>query len=149
MSDLPAPTGTTGFEPTDAQREEVRRLARLGIPLSQVAGCVINPATGAPISMPTLRKHFGPTIRGAKIEANAEVAGLVLEHAKTSFPACKYWESARTGIHEERPSGLVPPSQPPSPATADPSRNKPDLDFARRILFLLETAIRDGDNEPS
>jgi len=67
---------------TQQPREIVRTMAAYGIPAEQIAMCM-------EMSAPTLRKHFRKELDTAKIQANAQVAGFLLEVTITRHAAAK------------------------------------------------------------
>lgn len=54
------------YRPTDDDRKRVSVLAAVGIRQDDIAKVVINPATGAPLSLKTLRKHYGEELADAQ-----------------------------------------------------------------------------------
>ncbi len=87
--------GRPEFQPTDAQRAQVKAMAAYGVPqddIVKVVGC----------SPPTLRKHSWPELDTAAIEANAKVAQSLFRKAvdctrKEAVIACIFWLKCRTG----------------------------------------------------
>jgi hypothetical protein len=63
------------FEPTREQRGLVRALAGIGMRQEQIAGLVVNPEGGRPISVPTLRQAFRNELTTGR--ANVIARGVV------------------------------------------------------------------------
>ena len=90
------------FEPTLKQRQDVRNMARDGR-FSQETMCqwVINPATGKPIAIETLLKHFADELRLGPIEAHMMVSGRLFQLLKTAnLPTVQYYERTRRQIFD-------------------------------------------------
>ena len=87
--------GRPEFQPTAAQREQVKAMAAYGVPredIARVVGC----------SPPTLAKHFWQELETASIEANAKVAQSLFRKAvegtgKESVTAAIFWLKCRAG----------------------------------------------------
>jgi hypothetical protein len=85
------------FVVTEASREEVRRLAGLGVPqddIAKIVGCAPK----------TLRKHFRPELDRGAAEANATVADSLYEQAKAgNVGAAIFWLKSRARWRERPP----------------------------------------------
>lgn len=150
--DLPVPAHRPLFSPTADQRAVVARMVGAGMPLARTALAITNPDTGKPISVPTLTRHFEAEIRAGRAEVDEKMCGYLLEHCRQNFSALRYFEETRwreteiaTAIAE---SGARDPNWHRSApvlevsTTAAPTENELNLDFARRVAFLLEKAAR-------
>lgn len=133
------------FTPTDDQRAVVARLVALGMPLHRVVMAVTDPGTGKPVTLATLKRAFEAEIRAGRVEVDEKMAGYLLEHAEKNFAALRHFEETRWGLKgEPGPDWHGGPREPP-PAIQGPAATLPtalDLDFARRVAFLLEKAAR-------
>ena len=100
------PHGRPPFRPTDEMRTIVETLSAAGFPAGRIASLVKNPATGRPVSEPTIRKHFATELAtgAASVEALA-AATLVEAMRRGSVPASTWWLSRRCGWREA-PLGL-------------------------------------------
>lgn len=87
--------GRPEFQPTAAQRAQVKAMAAYGVPqfdIGKVVGC----------SDATLRKHFWQELETAAAEANAKVAQTLFRTAtegtgKEAVTACIFWLKCRAG----------------------------------------------------
>jgi len=89
--------GRPAFQPTDAQRRQVKAMAAYGIPhfdIAKVLEC----------DEKTLRKHFWAELETGGIEANARVAENMFKIAtgsgREAVIAGKYWLACRAGWRE-------------------------------------------------
>jgi len=71
MSGMPGRSGRKTFVPTPEQHRNVKALVALGIPQEEICQLVINPQTGKPLDVKSLRKHFGLEIETAEIKLHA------------------------------------------------------------------------------
>lgn len=151
MSELvPKKPGRPQFVPTEEQMVEVRRLAGLGIPQDRIRQAIINPETGNPIGKRTLVKAFEPAILAARVETDAKIAGLLMDHCAESWGACRYWEESRRSLHSHTlpGPGVTRTSEPGAEGAISPEATQVtmnDLELARRIAFILEKARRELD----
>lgn len=120
--------GRPPFEPTPELRKQVEAMASTGaLRQDQIALLVINPETGKPVSLNTLRRHFPHELATAAAKANSMVAQSLFQQATgtggvaRSTTAGIWWEKTRTGMKErqvvevETKSGVLV-----SPASATP-----------------------------
>ena len=68
MSGKPGRSGRKPFEATADQRNTVKIMSGLGVPEQKICLPVTNPATGKPISEPTLRRAFRREIDSGQTE---------------------------------------------------------------------------------
>lgn len=73
--------GRKRFKPDDKQRLTVSVMAACGMPHPEIARQIINPDTGLPISVPTLRSAFREDLDQGKARANALVAQSLFKKA--------------------------------------------------------------------
>lgn len=89
--------GRPQYEPTDKERAQVRTLAGMGIPHTDIA-IVLQ------ISAPTLRRHFRRELDAGAIQANAKVASSLYraatDQAKPNVVAAIFWLKSRAGWRE-------------------------------------------------
>jgi hypothetical protein len=82
-----------GFTPTREQKELVYEYAYSMVSFDTMAGCVINPETGAPITVPTLKKAFQFEISKARAEREAALFKMTMSYAmqgdKAALPALR------------------------------------------------------------
>ena len=87
--------GRPSFKPTDKQREDVQRLAGLGVPQHDIAIIV-------GIAKPTLHKHFRSELDFGMAKANADIAGCLYAQAMSgNITALIFWAKARLGWQEK------------------------------------------------
>jgi hypothetical protein len=70
-----------GFEPTREQRDMVYEYVYSMVSLDTIAGCVINPETGNPITTATLKKAFEYEISRARAERDSAVFKMAMATA--------------------------------------------------------------------
>ena len=89
--------GRPRYEPTEKERSQVRTLAAMGIPHTDIA-IVLQ------ISTPTLRRHFRRELDVGAIEANAKVAATLyraaVDEKRPSVVAQIFWLKVRAGWSE-------------------------------------------------
>lgn len=82
-----------GFAPTREQRDLVYDYAYSMVSFDTMAGCVINPETGSPISVPTLKKAFHYEISKARAEREVALFKMTMSYAlqgdKAALPALR------------------------------------------------------------
>jgi hypothetical protein len=88
------------FVANEAMREEVRRLAGLGLPqddITKIIGCAPK----------TLRKHFRPELDRGAAEATATIAGCLFAAAKAgNIAAMIFWMKSRAQWRERPPADV-------------------------------------------
>jgi hypothetical protein len=97
--------GQNRFEPTDDQRDLVKRMVLAGVQRDIIAKCVINPNTERPVTQKTLKKHFAEELERGDAQANSEVAAALFRAAtgKTSgaqVTAAIFWTKTKMGWRE-------------------------------------------------
>jgi hypothetical protein len=107
--------GRKPFEPSDAQRELVGKVAALGYTQEQIALFILNPEDDEPISVDTLAKHFRRELDIAALHANAIIGGKLFEKAKSGdMAAIAFWMKTRAGWSEKGPASKeIAPSDSP------------------------------------
>ena len=95
--------GQPRFVPTRRQRDDVALMAACGYPHRLMLERIINPATGSPISEPTLRVAFEAELADGLAQINARVTKTIISKAlsdkidpKTALNAAIYWDRTRT-----------------------------------------------------
>lgn len=106
------------FYPTDEQRALVRRMTSLLATEAEICELIINPATGLPISVPTMRTHFAEERKQGAEEANQKVSRALFQKAvgreavldannrvvapaqSPDTTAAIWWEKSRLGYKE-------------------------------------------------
>lgn len=89
-------TGRPPFKPTDADREMVTTLCKVGIPQDQIAQVI-----GGGINFKTLAKHFATELREAKTIANGKVGGRLFDKAmEGDTSAMIWWTKTQMGWRE-------------------------------------------------
>ena len=90
--------GRPAFEPTDAQRRQVKAMAAYGVPEFDIAKVI-------GIAEKTLRKHFWQELETGHIEANAKVAESLFQKAmgngQGAVTAAIFWLKCRAGWRED------------------------------------------------
>lgn len=135
------PVGT-GYHATRAQRQLVRTMAAMGLPQEQMVDSIINPKTGAPISLMTLGKHFRHELDKGMIEANTQVLNSMFVNATTPTPTYPggipslqiFWAKCRMRW-QQRPE-LHPVAPTPEQIRHDPH------ELAKRLAFALRRGER-------
>ncbi len=106
--------GRHAYAPAEQDRRAVEVMVRHGIPLEEVRRVIVNPATGRPVSMTTLTRHFEREIETGQVKANTAVAeslyrqavgrarvivdGQVVEEERPpNTSAAIWWTKARMG----------------------------------------------------
>jgi hypothetical protein len=69
------------FAPTDDHRRQVEALAAYGVPQDEICRLVVNPASGRPIDIKTLHRHFRDELDTGMTKANARVAESLFRQA--------------------------------------------------------------------
>lgn len=72
---------TNVFEPTTEQRKTVKHLSSMGVPHTQIRTKIINPKTGKPVDVYTLRRYFDDDLDSGKCDANEQVMGVLFAKA--------------------------------------------------------------------
>ena len=88
--------GRKSHQPGEYTRRQVKTLAGMGIPVSDIASVI-------GISTPTLRKHYAEELAVGQIEANAKVAQSLFRQATGDRPnvaAAIFWLKCRGGWRE-------------------------------------------------
>lgn len=124
-------------------------MAAMGIPEDQMVMAVHNPATKAPISPVTLRKHFREELDKGMLQANSKVAAALFKNATTptetfpgGIPAAQiFW--AKTRMRWQQRPEL---NQPPPP---EPTEEVSMQDAMRRAAFVLAAAVADEEKQPA
>ncbi len=93
------PVGRPRFEPTEAQRSQVKAMAGYGIPQADI-GLVIG------CDPKTLRVHFQSELETGSIIANTRVAQTLFQRAtegtgKEAVTACIFWLKCRAGWRDQ------------------------------------------------
>lgn len=87
------------YKPTQAQRENVKVLAAIGIPQADI--CRLVEINGKTIDEKTLRKHFGEELKNGVLVANATIAKSLFDNAKKgNVTAQIFWLKTRAGWKE-------------------------------------------------
>ncbi|MFI4987487.1 MAG: hypothetical protein ACHQF3_08600 [Alphaproteobacteria bacterium] len=73
--------GRKPFTPAEKQRGMVEALAGLGLSQDDISLLIINPETGKPIDVKTLRKAFADELRVGGAKAKAEIARTLFKMA--------------------------------------------------------------------
>ena len=73
------------FVPTAEQRQNVEAMTGFGIALGDIARLIKNPATGKPLDLKTLHKHFADEIVTGQTKAVAEVLTCAEEQINCAF----------------------------------------------------------------
>jgi len=85
------------YEPTEADRQKVERMAAIGIPQDEIARTI---GSGG-IDPKTLRKHFREELDTAATKANAMVGGTLYNKAINGDTAAAiWWSKTRMGWKE-------------------------------------------------
>lgn len=130
--------GRQSFEPTDEQRDLVKKLTGFG--MRQVEVCkVITNANGSPISDVTLRKHFRDELDIGEMDANAKVANALFKNAMQGSVAAQiFWMKARARWRETDRLELSNPDGTP-------------LEVAPKIVFYIpdNRRMRNGAGAPA
>lgn len=118
-----------------------------GIPLEDIAGVIINPQTGHPITRKTLSLHFRDEIRTGGTLATAKVADTLFRKATSpqlsgpSVTAAIFWLKTKAGWKETQAHELTGkdggPIQHEGPSARD--------EIARRIAGIAARAGPDED----
>lgn len=74
------------FVPTPTQRTMVRMGTAYGIPQIELVQGIVNPSTGRPISIDTLRVAFEPELREGKLQMDLVVANSMTEAIRAGQP---------------------------------------------------------------
>jgi hypothetical protein len=107
-------TGRPPFEVTGAKKAKVAELAKLGLPVNQIARSLR-------ISAKTLRKHFRDELDDSAIEANRQVLAKIFELAINGHAgAATFWARTRCNFRnggsplddETSPSAPTSPGSP-------------------------------------
>jgi len=98
-------TGDVTFHPTPEDREFVKRSCAIGLTQKQLATGIINPITGKPISVDTLKKNFEDEIARGRILTNDKIMQTLYSHAfhgeeKTSLTAAIFLAKTVVGLRE-------------------------------------------------
>jgi len=89
--------GRATFRASDEQRELVMQLAAFGLRHSEIC-LFVKTARGAPISEPTLRRHFGVELGTGKLNANVKVAQTLYKKAiGGDTTSIIFWLKAQAG----------------------------------------------------
>ena len=93
------------FALSDDQRRTVRAMAGLGLPLKDIAAYLETDAA-------TLRRHMGPELDRAALEANAKVAQALFQMAtqQHNVVAAIFWMKARA-LWRDRPETGSPANE--------------------------------------
>ncbi len=95
------------FQPTEAQREDVKFLAATGVRQEDICK-VIRGSNGKGISLPTLLKHFRDELDTGATEANLQVSRTLFQIAtdltnpKTAVTAAIFWLKTRARWSEPK-----------------------------------------------
>lgn len=93
------------FQPTDEQRNTVRQLTLIAVPLEVIARCVINPATGKPISVKALRGAFREELETTRMQAKATVVAAIFRAAQRGNVTAGIWLTKNWLGYSDKPSG--------------------------------------------
>lgn len=145
------------FEPTDEQRRQVEAFAAFGIPQEDMALLILNPETGRPIDLKTLRAAFRVELDTGMSKANAKVAESLFAQAvgapaqydasgnciRAEQPrvvsATIYWTKARMGWKETSVHELA--GKDGGPIEVDDARSR-----LSNLLARKSDAIRAGED---
>lgn len=96
---------TPTYNPTDADRNQVKTLIGFGIIADDVCKTIINPHTGKSISRYTLFKHFRKEIDSGELIANTKVAQNLFKIAtgdsRNAVTAAIFWLKTRAHWKEQ------------------------------------------------
>jgi hypothetical protein len=94
--------GRSAFEPTDEQRKIVDSLTAFGHNQSDIC-LFIKDASGKPISIATLKKHFANELKTGSVKANYTIETRLFEKAKNGETAAiLFWLKCRAGWNEKQ-----------------------------------------------
>ena len=100
--------GAPTFNPTDAERAEVKNMVAVGIPQESICR-----GGRDGIDDKTLRKHFRHELDTALVKANTEISGTLYNKARNGdTPSIIWWEKTRQGRGEKIQVGGEPDGVP-------------------------------------
>ncbi|RBB38896.1 hypothetical protein DPV79_16070 [Burkholderia reimsis] len=89
------------FEPTHDQRMTVRVMSACGMKPEVIVQHIVNPDTGLPVTVKTLRKYCSKELKDGREVANAMVAQSLFKKAIGNTPqavqACIFWLRSQAG----------------------------------------------------
>jgi len=98
-----AKTGPKPLNPTDEERELVRKMCAVGIPQESIARVI-----RGGIDKKTLAKYFRAEIDTAAVEANTKIGQTLFEKAMAGdTTAAIWWTKARMGWREKQDIGFT------------------------------------------
>lgn len=137
-----------GFKPTPEHRQMVEVGAAIGLTEAELCLAIINPDTGKPIDLKTLRLHFREELDTGHVRAHMKVGAGLFKNATTATaqhpggnPVCQFfWLKCRLRWRQNHDQDEGEP--PPTVERAN------ELEVARRVMFVLEMGAR-SKGEPT
>lgn len=80
----PRKKGRPAFERTDENANKISMLLAMGWSNDRIAGCVIDPRTGKPISVPTLKRHFRSELQVRDVARDQLTAKRLMQAVEAS-----------------------------------------------------------------
>jgi len=144
--------GRPRFEPTDGDRERVKKMAGFGLTQSQMASVIINPSTEKHIDRETLQDVFPTELKTGAVVANEKVAMSLYEKAtgkgSQSVTAAIWWTKVRMGWRGESLELTGKDGGPIETASTDAPKERLEALIMRQREAMIIAGARNG-GDPS